>query len=367
VVERLVKEGAKVNYKKENGYTPLHNASWNGAMKVACFLIENGANINARNYLGETPLFLASYNGHTNVVCFLVEKGANVNFKKNDGWTPLHRAMYWSCIDAAFVLLNNGADLSIKDNDGNTALDIAANTNVATGLLKKLMVEKKQNNSEISALQKNIEAAETKQQKLVREQKMMKSEAAARSEKDKTEILALQDKIKSAETEQQKLVREKKKMKSEAAARSDKHKMEILALQEKAKLQIEEHRLILNIEMKKSEIASLQLKIQNGMQKSEISALRKKLERLVFGIVVSIGLYFSLPSFSLWIMESIDAIFPNQAASVGGSMILFLLCVRVFSELKPYRWRQLFPSSQTMIARSRYISCFLQAAEPKRC
>lgn len=62
VMQILDKESSLVNCKDEDGYSPLHRAS---------------------------------YNGHLNVVRILLQRGADVNAMTEDGWRPLHCACRW--------------------------------------------------------------------------------------------------------------------------------------------------------------------------------------------------------------------------------------------------------------------------------
>lgn len=51
--------------------------------------------INCRDEDGYSPLHRASYNGHTNVVRILLQRGADVQARTGDGWQPLHCACRW--------------------------------------------------------------------------------------------------------------------------------------------------------------------------------------------------------------------------------------------------------------------------------
>ncbi|RDD35204.1 Ankyrin repeat domain protein [Wolbachia endosymbiont of Cylisticus convexus] len=65
VAEVLLKHGADVNVKSEQGYTPLHAAAWEGDLEVVKLLLKHEADVNARNLgLGEnTPLHFAAWKG----------------------------------------------------------------------------------------------------------------------------------------------------------------------------------------------------------------------------------------------------------------------------------------------------------------
>jgi len=120
----LVEKGADVNAKSNDGITPLHVAAWGGHVDVARFLVENGADVNAKND-DWTPLHYAAIKNKVDFARLLVEKGADVNAKSNDGYTPLHVAAVGGHVDFARLLVENGADVNAEDNDGKTPIDIA--------------------------------------------------------------------------------------------------------------------------------------------------------------------------------------------------------------------------------------------------
>ncbi|RWS17184.1 Ankyrin repeat domain-containing protein 49-like protein [Dinothrombium tinctorium] len=75
---------------------------------------------------GYTPLHRASYGNHCEVIKLLLDYGVNVNATTNDGWRPLHCAARWGHTGAASLLLDNGADVNAVTNGGITALHLAA-------------------------------------------------------------------------------------------------------------------------------------------------------------------------------------------------------------------------------------------------
>ncbi|KAF3687665.1 Ankyrin repeat domain-containing protein 49 [Channa argus] len=75
---------------------------------------------------GYTPLHRASYSGHVDVVSALLTAGSKVNPRTIDGWTPLHSACRWSHAAVASFLLQHGAELNAQTNGGLTPLHLAA-------------------------------------------------------------------------------------------------------------------------------------------------------------------------------------------------------------------------------------------------
>jgi ankyrin repeat protein len=79
-----------INARDGTGWTPLHWATEDHNFQdgsVLRLLLEHGADINARCQIGRTPLHVATYNGALGVVRVLLEHGADVEAKNNDGQT----------------------------------------------------------------------------------------------------------------------------------------------------------------------------------------------------------------------------------------------------------------------------------------
>ncbi len=89
IINALIKEGADVNTKDQNGETPLHYAAQNGSTHIAKLLIANSAVVNAKNNNNETPLCCAILWGYKDVSELLIIKGSDLNTKTIKGHTPL--------------------------------------------------------------------------------------------------------------------------------------------------------------------------------------------------------------------------------------------------------------------------------------
>ena len=121
----LIANGADVNAKDEDGWTPLRLAAQENATETAALLLKNGAEVNAKDNDGWTPLHPAAESNATETAALLLKNGAEVNAKNNNNVTPLHSAAYNNATETAALLLKNGADVNAKDNDGDTPLDWA--------------------------------------------------------------------------------------------------------------------------------------------------------------------------------------------------------------------------------------------------
>jgi ankyrin repeat protein len=141
--KRAIENGADVNAKDEEGWTPLHKASLCGHEAVVSLLVEKGAHVNAKDNNGMTPLHLTIFDEHEAIVSLLLENGADVNAKKNDGWSPLHYAS-WNGNEAIIsALLENGAYVNVKAKDGSTPLHWAcANRYGGKDAVVSLLLEK---------------------------------------------------------------------------------------------------------------------------------------------------------------------------------------------------------------------------------
>ena len=100
-IKQHLANGADVNTRDNNKWTPLHYAAYYGHKVVAELLIAEGADVNAKDGLsGETPLHDAAYGGHKEIAELLIANGADVNAKSESknglfkGRTPLDSAEY---------------------------------------------------------------------------------------------------------------------------------------------------------------------------------------------------------------------------------------------------------------------------------
>jgi len=75
---------------------------------------------------GYTPLHRASYSGNIEAMRELLNSGADPSATTAEGWTPLHSACRWNQAAGAQLLLSHGAPLNQTTQGGQTALHLAA-------------------------------------------------------------------------------------------------------------------------------------------------------------------------------------------------------------------------------------------------
>ncbi|XP_042229027.1 oxysterol-binding protein-related protein 1-like [Homarus americanus] len=154
VAEALLQHGAAIDELNDAGDTPLHKAALTNREDVVLLLLEHGASVTTINGEGLRPsdlprdlqvtklivaaekteqrrkeeriLHYAREGKAEEVTKLLREAGApNVNCVDSQGNTSLHCTAYRGHIDVAVVLLQNGCDPSIRNLNGQTAYDMA--------------------------------------------------------------------------------------------------------------------------------------------------------------------------------------------------------------------------------------------------
>ncbi|XP_789260.4 poly [ADP-ribose] polymerase tankyrase-2 [Strongylocentrotus purpuratus] len=108
---------------------PLHCASGSAFPKrrqVVDLLIRKGANLLDKNNDGLAPLHMATSKSHLDVMEILLKHDAKVNSTDNLGQTPLHHAARDNLIEACKLLLSYGADTGAMCRQGLTPSQLAS-------------------------------------------------------------------------------------------------------------------------------------------------------------------------------------------------------------------------------------------------
>ena len=121
---------------------PVQYASILNLPKVTGSLISEGADVNSRSKNGWTPLMATSAIRHTPIelIYVLLDHGAVVNAQDDHGCTALILASSGGNLQAVGTLLDNGADIDAHDSSDHTALtraSLCGNAKVVQKLLER--------------------------------------------------------------------------------------------------------------------------------------------------------------------------------------------------------------------------------------
>ena len=111
--ELLEEDGDLINSYSEDGYTPLHFASYFARGPAVRLLLDRGADVGAvsKNDMEVQPLHSAVAADARQVVAALLMAGADVNARQRDGFTPLMAAeQHEEEGDMVRLLMDHGAE-----------------------------------------------------------------------------------------------------------------------------------------------------------------------------------------------------------------------------------------------------------------
>jgi len=117
VIKAFLDAGVAVDYRFEDGQTPLIIATVSGQMNAVRCLIEHGARVNLRDEGKYTALHWAAYYHHGQIITALIDAGAEINVTQNSGDTPLALAVTRGHLDVVKLLLERQADPNTADNN----------------------------------------------------------------------------------------------------------------------------------------------------------------------------------------------------------------------------------------------------------
>lgn len=138
-IKQILAQGADVNFKDSDGWTPLIIASNAGHFDLVRLLLDTGARIDLKNNFGATAVIRAASQNRLEVLKYLVNKGGNVNDKDRNDRTALIEASVAGHIETMKFLINHGANVNAQSKDGTALLIVGLFSNKST---KKTEVEK---------------------------------------------------------------------------------------------------------------------------------------------------------------------------------------------------------------------------------
>ena len=104
-VQRLVDAGAEVDF---FGWPPLTYAAYNGHTDVADYLLKHGAKVDAKTQNGSTALFFAARFGHIEVIKLLLNNDSDPTIANENGDTAVDWAMKSENTDIESLLREAG-------------------------------------------------------------------------------------------------------------------------------------------------------------------------------------------------------------------------------------------------------------------
>lgn len=126
LVEKLIREGADVNWRPEGGLTPLCQATCIRNVTIMKILLAAGAWTDWPTSNGAPPVFYAASGPDKDPqpLKVLIAEGADLHLQEQNGElrAPLHQAVIESLVDKVRVLLEAGADVHQEDSSGRTAI-----------------------------------------------------------------------------------------------------------------------------------------------------------------------------------------------------------------------------------------------------
>jgi ankyrin repeat protein len=117
--------GADINTWNKQGETLLHEqARYGSTVSIASKLLDQGANIEARTSQGYTPIQCAAMMGNKTMFQFLLKKGAKADVETAKGETLLHITppANQDCLDILNAVLNEGVNVKATSSSGWTPL-----------------------------------------------------------------------------------------------------------------------------------------------------------------------------------------------------------------------------------------------------
>lgn len=123
LMEELPNRGSDPDLVESKGFTPLHIAAAKGSRECVLLLLKYGANVNKKDDDGNTPLWVAIVGKHWSIANLLYENGARFDPESEGNFLCL--AAQRNDLDAMMELLKYGVDINATNHQGLTALHVA--------------------------------------------------------------------------------------------------------------------------------------------------------------------------------------------------------------------------------------------------
>ncbi|CAG8421930.1 unnamed protein product [Penicillium salamii] len=159
VVSKLLEQGANIEARTSQGYTPLQCAALSGNKTIFNFLLDNGAKIDVETAKGENLLHITppANQDCLDILKTTLNEGINASATSSQGWTPLHQTVHTgtgaldltsdSTLEYIRLLLTHGA--SVNDSSASavaeTPLHLAAMAPNARSSLVEFLIRQGSN------------------------------------------------------------------------------------------------------------------------------------------------------------------------------------------------------------------------------
>ncbi len=124
-IRRLLAQGADVDARDKEGWTPLIWAQAGNRPEAVKLLLQRRAEIDAKDNTGCTALHQAATAGRETVMALLLANAADAENVSRYGYTPLMDAAIYGKTVAVELLLASGADPNAVSTNGHTAVSLA--------------------------------------------------------------------------------------------------------------------------------------------------------------------------------------------------------------------------------------------------
>lgn len=118
-VANLIKLGADIEARDNEGYSVLHTATKHAQIPLIKLVLNNGADMESKNDAGWTPLMTACCRKFVEGIAYLLDRGADVDAtveRSATGDTALNIAARSASPSVVTALLHHGADqMRVKD------------------------------------------------------------------------------------------------------------------------------------------------------------------------------------------------------------------------------------------------------------